>query len=161
MDWHLRWHGLGGLLDRRVLPLHIKAMVFWFQESSLVQLLHREKQEKTILIKHATKITRTTHVQLSDLYSHAVKRKANSITKYPSHPLHHSFQLLLSGLRFRAPLAKNSQKLFNSQCNIHFKQTQIAVIILVWVCLLVLSLCSWYLFWFFIMFGFCQCYSVT
>lgn len=39
----------------------------------------KSKKKLTRIIKHATKITGTTQTQLSDLYSHAVKRKAEPI----------------------------------------------------------------------------------
>ena len=83
------------------------------------------KTELTRIIKHATKITSTSQTQVSDLYSHAVKRKADSISKDLSHPLHHSFQLLPSGSQFRVPLAKKrTYKNLHIAAAIHFKHGQ-------------------------------------
>jgi len=66
----------------------------------------KNKEKLARVIKQASKIIGTPQIRLVDLYNCAVKRKVDSIVTDPSHPLFSSLQLMPSGGRFRAPLAK-------------------------------------------------------
>lgn len=64
-------------------------------------LSEKSKNKLTWIIRYATKIAGPLR---TNFYAWAVERKANSITKDSSQPVHHSFQLFPSGWCFRAPL---------------------------------------------------------
>lgn len=75
------------------------------------------------ITERATKITGSTQIQLSYLNSQAVRRKAESITN-PSHPIHHSFQLLPSGCCFRARRRTSQNSFIPSEISILNKAGQ-------------------------------------
>jgi len=68
----------------------------------------KDKAKLTRIVKLAGKIIGLEQKPLSGLYELFVKRKARKIVNDPTHPLHDAFQMLPSGRRFRAPLAKRN-----------------------------------------------------
>ena len=68
----------------------------------------KERARLTRVVRQAGKIVGTEQKKLSDLYHTFVKRKAQKIRSDPVHPLFESFQMLPSGRRLRAPLAKRN-----------------------------------------------------
>jgi hypothetical protein len=68
----------------------------------------KDKAKLTRIVKLAGKIIGLEQKPLSGLYELFVKRKAKKIVHDPTHPLHDAFQMLPSGRRFRAPLAKRN-----------------------------------------------------
>ena len=69
------------------------------------------KNKLTRVIKLAGNIIGKPQNQLSEVYHTAVRRKAIAITADTAHPLHHKFEKLPSGRRFRVPFcSKNIYK---------------------------------------------------
>lgn len=77
------------------------SMIAWYGN-----LLAKDKTRLLRIVGQANKIIGIRQNQPSLIYQTVVKKKANKIIKDPSHPLYSFFQLLPSGRRFRAPLAR-------------------------------------------------------
>ena len=68
----------------------------------------KHKTKLSRIVNQASKIIGSPQTQISELFNRSVIRKATLITEDPSHPLHHSFQLLPSGRRYKVPLARKN-----------------------------------------------------
>ena len=66
-------------------------------------LNQKDKVMLSRIINNASKITGIQQASLTELHLVSVRRKANKITKDPSHPLFSSFEAMPSGRRLRAP----------------------------------------------------------
>ena len=78
-------------------------IVSWFENLTV-----KNKTKLSKVVKLGSKITGCKQTQLSHHYERAVKRLSNKILDDCSHPLHHCFQLLPSGQRYRVPCAKKN-----------------------------------------------------
>ncbi len=74
------------------------SLVSWFGSLSL-----KNKNSLNQIVKWASKIIGESQPSLAGLYSNQLQRKASTISRDCSHPLHAEFQLLRSGSRFVAP----------------------------------------------------------
>ena len=85
-------------LTQSVLTFNI---VSWYGNLSV-----RDKNKLTQVVNQASKIIGDKQLQLQDIYNRSITKKATQIYNAPSHPLCSEFNLLPSGRRLRAKLAK-------------------------------------------------------
>ena len=92
-------HGLYRSLTESVLAFNI---VSWYGNISI-----RDKKNKlTQVVNQASKIIGDKQLQLQDIYNRSITKKAIQIYNDATHPLRSEFDLLPSGRRLRAKLAK-------------------------------------------------------
>lgn len=93
------------ILERVYISLVESILVFnitvWYGHLTLVN-----KNKLNRIIHMAGKIVGRQQRPLDSLYNAAAQRKALSIIRDETHPLHSEFELLPSGRRYRVPLAK-------------------------------------------------------
>lgn len=111
-------------LLRKLRSFQVRKDELWFTTPSSVITFNISPLYNQLIIKHKTRLSRivnqiaiiidSSKLPLSELY-----RKANLITEDPSHPLHHSFQLLPSGRRYNIPWTAKMSKRIHPLCNSH------------------------------------------
>ncbi len=74
-----------------------------FHIDKTMMILFYNKNDLNQIVKWASKIIGESQPSLAGLYSNQLQRKASTISRHCSHPLHAEFQLLRSGSRFVAP----------------------------------------------------------
>ena len=78
-------------------------IVVWFGNLNM-----KNRGRLTRIIRVASKIVGVGQYSLDDLYQTALRRKARRVVSDPTHPLHHEFQMLPLGRRYRVPCAKKN-----------------------------------------------------
>lgn len=100
--------GVSAQITELVYTTHIESILTFHLSAWFGYLSVKSKNKLNRIVSMASKIVGKAQTTLPQLYTERMRKKARKITEDSTHPLSSQFEVMKSGRRYRAPLAKGT-----------------------------------------------------